>query len=90
MVTTSGGAKCWGTNAFGYLGDGTTTNRTIPTNVVGLATGVAGISAGGRHTCASTLVGGLKCWGLNSNGELGIGASAARLLAVDVPDHLLR
>lgn len=32
-VTTSNAAYCWGSNAYGKLGDGTTTNRTTPVAV---------------------------------------------------------
>jgi alpha-tubulin suppressor-like RCC1 family protein len=34
-VLESGGVKCWGYNAFGQLGDGTTTERHAPVDVVG-------------------------------------------------------
>ena len=83
-VTTTGGAKCWGFNAFGELGDNTNTNRKIPVNVFGLTSGVAAISAGGTHTCALTTTGGVKCWGDNAAGELGNGSNINSKIPVDV------
>jgi len=83
-VTTTGGAKCWGFNAFGELGDNSNTNRKVPVNVFGLTSGVAAISAGGTHTCALTTTGGVKCWGDNASGELGNGSNINSKIPVDV------
>ena len=83
-VTSGGGAKCWGANENGELGDGTQSERHVPVDVSGLASGVASIAAGQGHTCARTSGGGVKCWGSNSWGQLGDGSGSDRLTPVDV------
>jgi alpha-tubulin suppressor-like RCC1 family protein len=83
-LTSAGGVKCWGSNGFGQLGDGTTETRFTPVEVTGLSSGVTAIAAGAVHTCALTSTGGLKCWGDNYGGELGDGTREDRHVPVDV------
>ncbi|MBL8765641.1 MAG: biotin transporter BioY, partial [Phycisphaerae bacterium] len=82
--TTAGGAKCWGSNNYGQLGDNSTTNRRTPVDVTGLTSGVSSVGAGGYHTCAVTTAGGAKCWGYNGYGQLGDNSTTNRLTPVDV------
>lgn len=73
-LMTSGGVKCWGGNIHGQLGDGTTNTSATPVDVVGLDSGVASISAGGVYfVCVTMASGGVKCWGGNDDGQLGVG-----------------
>jgi len=65
-----GETYCWGGNGFGQLGDGTTTNRNIPTLVSGGLL-FTRLSAGAFHTCGLTAAGVAYCWGRNSSGQLG-------------------
>ena len=83
-VTTSDGAKCWGANSYGQLGNNSTTDSKVPVDVSGLTAGVASISAGGRSTCAITTSGGTKCWGANSTGQLGNNSTTDSTVPVDV------
>lgn len=84
MLTGEGGVRCWGANGAGQLGDNTTTNRSEPVAVVGLASGVTTITAGFIHTCALTDTGGVRCWGANWDGQLGDGTMTDRPVPVEV------
>jgi alpha-tubulin suppressor-like RCC1 family protein len=83
-LLNSGAVKCWGYNSYGQLGDGSAEARSLPVQVVGLANGVTGIAAGYSHTCAAISGGAVKCWGSNSNGQLGDGTTTDRPLPVPV------
>ena len=68
--------RCWGQNHYGQLGDGSTTNSSVPVFVNGL-NNVTAVSAGGTDTCALLDYGSVKCWGDNTHGQLGGRASAS-------------
>jgi alpha-tubulin suppressor-like RCC1 family protein len=64
----------WGTNAQGQLGDGTITAAGGPKRIPGVgASSWSKISAGSSYTMGITVSGELYGWGLNLNGQLGIG-----------------
>jgi alpha-tubulin suppressor-like RCC1 family protein len=72
-AVVNGGVKCWGSNASGQLGNGTT-NPVPPGTLVSLASlasGATGIVAGQSHTCAISAGGAAMCWGANGQGQLG-------------------
>jgi alpha-tubulin suppressor-like RCC1 family protein len=75
--------RCWGRNSEGELGDGTTTNRLVPTRVPGLQ--ATEIIAGDIHTCARTTDGSVRCWGRNPEGRLGDGTTIDRATPTAVP-----
>jgi alpha-tubulin suppressor-like RCC1 family protein len=75
---------CWGFNAYGQLGDGSTTQSLIPITVSGLS-GVAALSAGFYNSCALKTEGTVVCWGYNANGQLGDGSTTQRLSPTAVP-----
>ncbi len=82
-LLTSGGVRCWGLNANGQLGDGTTTTRTAPVVVSGMTTAVD-VSVGDYHACVATGTGRARCWGWNAYGQLGDGTTTTRTTPVEV------
>eukprot|EP01083_Nonionella_stella_P073709 199553_1 len=86
-VLSDGGAKCWGLNGNGQLGQGHTANIGDEPNEMGdnltnidLGTGVqvSKVMAAATHTCAIATNGSLKCWGANNYGQLGLGDNSGR------------
>ena len=81
VIKQDGSLWGMGWNATGQLGDGTTTDRMIPVQVM---TGVASVSAGSYHTMVIKQDGSLWAVGLNRYGEQGDGTTTERSTPVQV------
>jgi alpha-tubulin suppressor-like RCC1 family protein len=86
-LTRAGAVQCWGYNGHDELGTGQ--GDALPysvrsVGVAGLNIGVTAISAGIRHSCAVTRVGGATCWGANYDGALGDGTTGRHFAPVAV------
>jgi hypothetical protein len=73
-LSEDGGVWAWGHNNFGQLGDGTTTDRTLPIQIVDLRE-FGSVDAGYDHAVAVQLNGAVWTWGGNAYGQLGDGAA---------------
>ncbi len=80
----TGEVWCWGHNDSGQAGDPDLSSVHTPEMVSGLNGGAVAIAAGFDHTCALMNGGGVKCWGGNSQGQLGDGTTTMGYLPVDV------
>jgi alpha-tubulin suppressor-like RCC1 family protein len=69
-LTAEGRAHCWGDNAMGQRGNGTTAASPQPTPVAGDLTFVS-LTAGEYHACGLTAEGHAYCWGANIGMALG-------------------
>jgi len=77
----------WGWNNLGQLGDGTTLDTNLPTQVLGLTNMIFAGATGDRDNCAIGADHTVWTWGRNYNGQLGIGTAdqAAHPFPVQVP-----
>ncbi|HEY4016418.1 MAG TPA: hypothetical protein VGM06_23950 [Polyangiaceae bacterium] len=78
--------ECWGLDANGQLGNGSTTDALSPSPVSGLnvvPNAESPLAVGPNHACAVT-GSGLQCWGENSDGELGNDTTTDSSLPVPV------
>jgi len=82
-LISGGRLWCWGSNAFGQVGDSTTTPRSSPVQIGALTTW-ASVSSNGISTYAIKDDGTLWSWGGNGNGQLGNGNTTPRSSPVQV------
>lgn len=86
-LLSDGAVKCWGGNSEGQLGLGDTLTRgtspeqmgdKLPTVNLGGGTTAKAIAAGDTHTCVLLSDDSVKCWGMNYDGQLGLGDKESR------------
>ncbi len=88
VLASDSNAYCWGRGSAGQIGNGSTSNRSVPTAVsrTGALNGLSlrKVSAGGFNSCAVASNGQAYCWGDNSAGQIGDGTSIGRSSPVAV------
>jgi hypothetical protein len=77
-IKTDGTLWMWGYNAFGQLGDSTTTPRSSPVQTVAGGSNWKQVSCGSNHTAAIKTDGTLWMWGNNQFGRLGDNTSTSK------------
>lgn len=79
----NGSAKCWGTNSTSYtLGDGSTSTSTTGITPTGFDAKVVSVTTGVYSGCGLFDDGTAKCWGHNTYGTLGNGATTASTIPI--------
>ncbi|MDX9719879.1 MAG: hypothetical protein RBU37_03965 [Myxococcota bacterium] len=81
-ITTDQAVYCWGDNQYGQLGNGTSTDSSLPVRVTfGSGIKLVAISAGDWHTCAIDEDQQVWCWGRNDLGQIGSNESFTTILS---------
>lgn len=79
-VTEDGQVLSWGWGSNGQLGNGSTYDEAVPTEVKGLGSQrVAAVACGYYHTAVVTEDGLVLCWGKGNSGQLGLGDDRSSL-----------
>ena len=82
FIKPDGSLWAMGYNGFGQLGDGTSTERHTPVQIV--SSGVTAIAAGDNHSLFIKSDGSLWAMGYNSNGQLGDGTTTNSHIPVQI------
>jgi alpha-tubulin suppressor-like RCC1 family protein len=87
-ITTGGNLYCWGSNSGGRLGTGGAAGPFSTPQLVGMLADNdwIDVSAATDHTCALESDGDVFCWGINTQGQLGIGSMSSRSTPTQVPN----
>lgn len=75
-VSTDDSAYCWGNNASGQLGNGTTVDDSLPVRVTGGPSSWLTVLAGSSFSCGLGIDLRAYCWGNNQFGQIGNGANS--------------
>ncbi len=87
ILKTTRALKCWGRNEFGALGNDTTTNSSVPVQVVGATAGVKMVAPSTwHHSCMIDANDDVYCWGQNQYGGVGDNTTDDRKTPVKVND----
>jgi uncharacterized repeat protein (TIGR02543 family) len=83
-LSLSGRVFTWGRNEFNQIGDGSSANKNLPTEITSnfnLSSDdkIISIELGNMHSAALSLKGRIFTWGQNGNGQLGNGGTLNRL-----------
>jgi alpha-tubulin suppressor-like RCC1 family protein len=73
----TGTVRCWGANAAGQLGNGSTASSAVPVPVT-FGSALSQLTLGDQHSCAITADGTSHCWGAGTDGQIGDGFTVAR------------
>ncbi|UTX51066.1 hypothetical protein KI440_02565 [Candidatus Saccharibacteria bacterium TM7i] len=82
-LTANNKAYCWGYNSVGQLGDGTTTSKFYPAEVL-TSVSFRQVTIGSNYTCTLASDSKAYCWGTNTNGQLGDGTTVSKSSPVAV------
>jgi alpha-tubulin suppressor-like RCC1 family protein len=83
-LTSTGGVECWGSDDVGQIGNGTPNwTAVLATPVPGVSSASAVAAGAESHTCAVVVGGAIKCWGMNTSGQLGNGSTNNSASPVD-------
>jgi RHS repeat-associated protein len=72
-IKEDGKTYCWGRNTYGRVGQTTINAEYLAPIQIDGDPGFQSLALGDNHNCGITSAGALYCWGLNEDGQLGIG-----------------
>ena len=89
VLTSTNRLFTWGQNNYGQLGDDTTLDQSIPTDITtqfSLSSGenIIYVELGASNSSVITSTGRMFTWGLNLNGQLGDGTTTNKISPIDI------